>query len=669
LLGGTEMEIQEVENVVRLANVPDQETNINNSLASNSSLGEQRGSTAEQQEQYLNKLFGRCFEGYIEIRTFSKDWSVTDRQWHPVKATDIKNLPINEHVFIGVATRHYEKGGKADIVEIPAVWTDVDFKKDFGENETKKIIDGFSLKPSMIVRSGNGLHLYWSLETPAQLGDIQKIEDVNRRLAKHFQGDRSAAEAARILRLPETYNIKYDPPFLVNISSINDKTYHIEDFDFLPAIEPPEPPKSLSLGNLEEWHTQILRGVSKGERHTSAVRLAGRYQYKGLTEYEVQILMAQWNERNQPPLSGYELSKTITDIFNRNKRNDDNNVDGSSSQDFTSVIKSSIMRVHDFMHKALPVKPYIINPLLKKGELIMISAARGVGKTWFALSLGFMATRKSKIGNWETKTPTATWYIDGEMSEDEMQDRLFKLEMGRQSEAAPFYLLSSDEMRSNDRKSPNLNNPAWRSGISDYLKSHPDIGLVILDNLASLTPGRDENKKRDWDDINEWLLELRSKGVAVIFLHHEGKGGEQRGTSAIEDNINFSIRLKRPQGYQTGDGAKFIVEFTKSRRLYGNDAKPFTLQLLENAAVLVWEVMADDETKTEDQIIDMWHEGAKQKDIAKTLGVTPSWVSQVLNKVKEEEKEKRFKLVSRDDKEQTEDYPHTEEVEVVHHQN
>jgi len=61
----------------------------------------------------------------------------------------------------------------------------------------------------------------------------------------------------------------------------------------------------------------------------------------------------------------------------------------------------------------------------------------------------------------------------------------------------------------------------------------------------------------------------------------------------------------------------------------------------------------------------MWNEGIKQKDIAKSLDVTTSWVSQVLKKAKEVEKSKRMKLVLGDDEDQTEDSPHTEEVEVV----
>jgi hypothetical protein len=650
-------ETKEVEKAVQFENDQGQETKT-------TSLPERGESPTEQQEQFLTTLFDRFTQGFVEIRQITRQGGLT-REWISIDNPTLPVFPDDQHIYFGVATRQYGKGGKSDIVEIPAAWTDIDFKnKDIDRDEVDRRIVAFPLQPSIVINSGNGYHLYWILNTPAKIGDIPKIEDINRRLVNHFGGDKGSADAAHILRLPGTYNVK-DSPKLVTVERINDKTYCIEDFDFLPPVKPPELPSPLLKETLEEWHTQILRGVSEGERHTSAIRLAGRYQQKGLTENEVQILMAQWNEKNHPPLSGSELSKTIMDIFNRNNKN--NNINSSSSQDFSSVLETSVMRVNDFMHKILPVKPFIINPLLKKGEIIMISAARGVGKTWFALSLGFMSTRQLSIGDWTTETPTPTLYLDGEMSQDEMQGRIFGLKIGRQQEQVPFYMLSSDEMRSNDKRSPNLNNPLWRSSISDYLKSHPDIGLVILDNLASLTPGREENQKKGWDDINEWLLSLRSKGIAVIFLHHVGKGGDQRGTSAIEDNINFSIKLKHPEGYQSGEGAKFIVEFTKSRRLHGNYTKPFTLQLQDTVSGLDWKVI--EELKTTDQIIKMLQEGTKQKVIAKTLNVTPSYVSQTVKKTKEDEKSRRMQLVLGDNEEQTEDSPNTEEVDVAECQN
>ena len=97
---------------------------------------------------------------------------------------------------------------------------------------------------------------------------------------------------------------------------------------------------------------------------------------------------------------------------------------------------------------------------------------------------------------------------------------------------------------------------------------YPDdqkIKFWVIDNLASLASGIDENVKKDWDPINQWLLELRFSGITTLMLHHTNKEGGQRGTSAREDNIDISIMLKNARDYTPEDGARFIVHFTKQR--------------------------------------------------------------------------------------------------------
>jgi hypothetical protein len=83
--------------------------------------------------------------------------------------------------------------------------------------------------------------------------------------------------------------------------------------------------------------------------------------------------------------------------------------------------------------------------------------------------------------------------------------------------------------------------------------------------LASVAGGLDENSRKDWDPVNQWLLELRFAGITTIMLHHTGKGGAQRGTSAREDNLDCSIILKSPPDYSPEDGARFICHFSKAR--------------------------------------------------------------------------------------------------------
>jgi putative DNA primase/helicase len=136
--------------------------------------------------------------------------------------------------------------------------------------------------------------------------------------------------------------------------------------------------------------------------------------------------------------------------------------------------------------------------------------------------------------------------------------------------------------------------------------------------------------------MQSWLLDLRRQNVTVLLVHHDGKGGTQRGTSRREDVLSQVVQLKRPTDYRASEGARFEVHLTKSRGVLGEDAEPFeawlrsgldgqpqwTLRLIEDAVASAAKVLAD--------------EGLSQRDIAKELGTSLTSVNRALKRAKEE---------------------------------
>ena len=109
--------------------------------------------------------------------------------------------------------------------------------------------------------------------------------------------------------------------------------------------------------------------------------------------------------------------------------------------------------------------------------------------------------------------------------------------------------------------------------------------LIVMDNISTLIRSGKENEGESWLPVQEWALRLRSRGKTVLFIHHSGKGGQQRGTSRREDVLDTVIALKKPADYKQQDGAHFEVHFEKNRGLYGDDVKPFEVRLTSNATV------------------------------------------------------------------------------------
>ena len=114
----------------------------------------------------------------------------------------------------------------------------------------------------------------------------------------------------------------------------------------------------------------------------------------------------------------------------------------------------------------------------------------------------------------------------------------------------------------------------------DLLAPHiGDAELIVVDNLSTICRSGKENESESWGCVQAWALEQRRAGRSVLFIHHAGKGGEQRGTSKREDVMDSVIKLSLPEDYYPSDGARFVVAFTKSRGFHGPDADPFEAML------------------------------------------------------------------------------------------
>ena len=156
---------------------------------------------------FFSTLFS-CCDGYIEVRVLPLG------KQHYFALDDYTGIDSycerNERydLCFGVATRDGKGGRKDNIIHIPAVWCDLDFK-DTPIEECHNRIRSFPFKPSIAVHSGGGYHLYWLLPEPATRDHIPMVEDVNRRIAHFLGGDMAATDASRILRIPGTTTWKY----------------------------------------------------------------------------------------------------------------------------------------------------------------------------------------------------------------------------------------------------------------------------------------------------------------------------------------------------------------------------------------------------------------------------------------------------------------------------
>ena len=179
---------------------------------------------------------------------------------------------------------------------------------------------------------------------------------------------------------------------------------------------------------------------------------------------------------------------------------------------------------------------------------------------------------------------------------------------------------------------PNLSTSNGREGLSQIIM---DRDLIIVDNLSSLFRSGSENEAESWMPVQEWALELRRQRKSILFVHHAGKSGMQRGTSKREDILDVVISLRHPPSYNAREGALFEVHFEKTRHFSGDDAASFKTQLVLNAyGQTEWAISEIDADPEVAQIADMRKEGKTIEKITEETGLTKSQVETRMNKAK-----------------------------------
>jgi hypothetical protein len=298
----------------------------------------------------------------------------------------------------------------------------------------------------------------------------------------------------------------------------------------------------------------------------------------------------------------------------------------------------------------MPPVEFVIEPLLTVGGTGMLFAWRGVGKSFVMTEMATqIALGAPKIWPWPVSRAYRVLYIYGEMHGSTIKDRAIQLAKGHA-------ILAHDEML--DKLETNFglmskdfqmlegtprNAKTWRPKISSardrkIIEERIFSGgyeVVILDNISTLWPASQEGESDMVSELQEWFVDLNQRRVTIIFLHHAGKGGEQRGWSGKEDILDFTLKLRTPGDYKQEQQLRAEVTIEKKR----HEAKdlsfmaPFEISLStdQDGAQWLMRPMRDLQKKT---AFADFTEGMKPKEVSQELGISLRTVYRWHNKWK-----------------------------------
>lgn len=277
-------------------------------------------------------------------------------------------------------------------------------------------------------------------------------------------------------------------------------------------------------------------------------------------------------------------------------------------------------------------------PWLPEASSALAYGPRGVGKTMFGLGLASALVTGEPFLRWPITGAVGCLYIDGEMQMDELRARATALLPTPPK--APLRFLTSELAYHRLNRDLVLTSDETREEVAQLLDQHPEIRVVIFDNISTLFAGIDEDRKRDWEPIAAWLIRLRHRRLATVLIHHSGKGGQQRGTSGREDSLDTVLQLNRPAGYDPRDGCHFELRFTKSRSVKGEDVAPLDVTLTEQEGQLRWAYKTLEESRF-DQVKRLLEEGVTSPtEIAAEMEISKGYASKLVRRVRAEQEQR-----------------------------
>ncbi len=306
----------------------------------------------------------------------------------------------------------------------------------------------------------------------------------------------------------------------------------------------------------------------------------------------------------------------------------------------------NVVELGAFLAEPIPPRESILAPIIMRQSLSMIHAWRGVGKTHVGLGIGYAAASGGTFLRWSAERPHKVLYLDGEMPAVALQERLARIVNASDKEPPEgFFRLATPDKQ--DGAMPDLATAEGQAAV-DAIIEQDGIELIIVDNLSALVRrGGKENEAESWLTVAEWALKHRAQGRSILFIHHSGKNGQQRGTSKREDLLDTVMALKHPVPYNPADGAVFEVHLEKARGIYGKDTDPFEARLTADAHGAQTWTLRDIEDSTLDRVIELHGLGLKQNEIADELGINKSNVCRALKKAEADGKITPRKKVAR----------------------
>lgn len=431
------------------------------------------------------------------------------------------------------------------------VVVDIDTAKGGRIEELYSFVSQETLEKTLRVKTGGGFHLYFVYPPNAEI--------------------RNSAD-----KLGSKIDVRGDGGYVVAPPSmhISGKQYEfLNDNKLLPFpqafIEKLKKDERRRANDTEHGKPLESESFLNGSRNDSLARVAGKLRHAGLSQSELEIALLKINaERCKPPLAEKEVLQIARSIarYDVGKQSKPVFESVKDAANFTSLFTIQDASVWLENAKLRPVPKMLFGEFWFEGELCILFADTGKGKSILAVQIGNSISKGVSIGNFTLETSKQkVLYFDFELSDKQFE--------ARYSTRSGDYFTNHYAFDENFKRGEINQESFAPDGFLDfeeYLFYSLEIEIVrtgakvlIVDNITYLKNATETAK--DAMPLMKGLIRLKKKYyLSILALAHTPKRD-----------------LSRPLTVNDLQGSKMLSNFADSIFAIGESAKDKNLRYLK----------------------------------------------------------------------------------------
>jgi hypothetical protein len=222
-------------------------------------------------------------------------------------------------------------------------------------------------------------------------------------------------------------------------------------------------------------------------------------------------------------------------------------------------IEKAILPLTDWLERDLPPPDPLLGRWLTTTSGVLFTAPTGAGKSMCGVALGMGTAGGLSFLRWDGRRACNVLYVDGEMSNRLLKERLDEEAKRLGVVPAGFHALNHEDV---ENLAP-LNTSQGQDMIEAVIARIGKVELIIFDNIMSLVAG-DMREEESWRQTIPFQLSLTKRKIGQLWLHHTGHDESRSyGTKTREwqmDTVLFGSTVERPEA-----DVSMKIEFRKAR--------------------------------------------------------------------------------------------------------